>query len=152
MWELSKKIKRCMLRRGQKQIELNGPQTRSFIEFWKGMYQDEQPPHLTASPNAGTPPSKDKIRQLLKGMPNRKAPGPDGITAELIRQGGQTAEQMTIKLVEHIWSTAEIPQDLNMAHICLLPKGTSDLQDPSNHRPISLMNFWIKMIDKLINK
>ena len=50
-------------------------------------------------------------------MPNKKAPGPDGITAELIRQGGQITEQMTIKLIEHIWETADIPSEMNRAHI-----------------------------------
>ena len=84
-------------------------------------------------------------------MPDRKAPGPDGITAELIKKGGHPAEEMTTQLIQHIWETADIPQTMNSAYICLLPKGTTQLNDPANHRPISLMNIWTKMIDKLLN-
>ena len=108
-------------------------------------------PQLTASHTTGITPDRERIRQTIKDMPNKKAPGPDGITIELIRQGGQITEQMTTKLIEHIWETADIPSEMNRAHICLLPKGTTDLHDPSNHRPISLMNIWVKIIDKIIN-
>ena len=41
---------------------------------------------------------------------------------------------------------------MNQAHICLLPKGRQGLDDPSNYRPISLMNLWAKMLDKLLNQ
>ena len=41
---------------------------------------------------------------------------------------------------------------MNQAHICLLPKGHQGLDDPSNYRPISLMNLWAKMLDKLLNQ
>jgi len=41
---------------------------------------------------------------------------------------------------------------MNEAHICLLPKGRTGHEDPANYRPISLMNIWIKLIDKIINR
>ena len=46
-------------------------------------------------------------------MPNKKAPGPDNIAAELLKKGGKTTEEMTIALVQHIWHTKEIPTDLS---------------------------------------
>ena len=33
-------------------------------------------------------------------MPKKKAPGPDGITAELITAGGQPAKEMTDRLIK----------------------------------------------------
>jgi len=46
-------------------------------------------------------------------MPKRKAPGPDGLTAELITAGGLPAKEMTNRLIKEIWKTAEIPRKLN---------------------------------------
>ena len=46
-------------------------------------------------------------------MPKKKAPGPDGITAELITEGGQPAKEMTDRLIKNMWETAEIPRRLN---------------------------------------
>ena len=55
-------------------------------------------------------------------MANKKAPGPDNIATELLKKGGKIAEGMTIILVQHIWRTKEIPEELSRALICLIPK------------------------------
>ena len=86
---------------------------------------------------------------MLHALANKKAPGPDNISAELLKKGGKTAEEMTIPLVQHIWTTKEIPEDLSRALICLIPKKRGD-RSPQAQRPISLMNVWLKVIDKLI--
>ena len=63
---------------------------------------------------------------MLHALANKKAPGPDNISAELLKKGGKTAEEMTIALVQHIWMTKEIPEDLIRALICLIPKKGGD--------------------------
>ena len=50
-------------------------------------------------------------------MPRKKAPGPDGISSELIQAGQLTTQEMTIRLIQKIWETAEIPEKLNLANI-----------------------------------
>ena len=50
-------------------------------------------------------------------MPKKKAPGPDGVTAELIQAGGIPAQEMTANIIQKIWETADIPHKLNKAYI-----------------------------------
>ena len=95
-------------------------------------------------------PYYEEILQVIKRLPNEKAPGPDGITAELLKQGREAAVAMTVELVQHIWKTQDIPDDLAKASIILIPKDHSQQRNPEAQRPISLMNVWLKVIDKLI--
>ena len=59
---------------------------------------------------------------------------------------------MTANIIQKIWETADIPHKLNKAYIWLIPKGKEGLDKPQNHRPISLMNFWAKILDKILNR
>ena len=103
MWDLAKKIKRAMRRRGEKLIDLTGPQVQEFISFWKAMYQTPEPPILDKIQTQGPPPEKERILRTIQDMPKNKAPRPDGITAELIAAGGLPAKEMTVQLIQEIW-------------------------------------------------
>ena len=46
MWDKAKQIKRIMRRRGEKKVELSGPEIREFISFWRNMYQTPDKPDL----------------------------------------------------------------------------------------------------------
>jgi len=39
----------------------------------------------------------------------RKAPGPDGMTAELLKHGGIAGLEMTVRLVQLIWEQQIVP-------------------------------------------
>ena len=141
-----------MRRRGQQEFELNGKQVHQFITFWRGLYQTHTPPKLEKRDYEVKLPSEHQIKNLIKHMPSRKAPGPDWLTAELLKAGNKSAAEMTVKLVQTIWKTAEIPVELSKANIWLIPKGSSNADDPSSYRPITLMNIWAKIVDKLVNR
>jgi hypothetical protein len=85
-------------------------------------------------------------------MAKGKAPGPDGITADLIKNGGKPALEITIRLVQHLWRAQKMPQALSKAHIFLIPKDATKRKDPQAQRPISLTNFWLKVVDKVVQK
>ena len=57
---------------------------------------------------------------------------------------------MTVKMVQRMWLEQEVPSKLSRANICLLPKDPIRLDDPACYRPISLMNAWLKIVDKMI--
>ena len=49
------------------------------------------------------PPNATEIIYSLQRLKNKKAAGPDGITAELLTGAGQIAEKMTIVLIRRVW-------------------------------------------------
>ena len=83
-------------------------------------------------------------------MKNRKAAGPDGITAELLTGAGQIAEKMTIVLIRRVWSEGHVPQVMKHANIVLIPKTNLPTTLPEDQRPISLLNMWYKVLDRIV--
>jgi hypothetical protein len=92
--------------------------------------------------------SKAQVSALVKSLPKKKAPGPDGIKAEMYKYGGEHAINMLTTLLNAILEHGTIPKNMNMATICLIPKDKAKLADPSTYRPISLMNVALKVLDK----
>ena len=84
MWDKAKQIKRIMRRRGEKRVELSGPEIRECISFWRNMYQTPDTPDLYREESQGQPLDRQEIIRFTQAMPKKKAPGPDGVTAELI--------------------------------------------------------------------
>ena len=54
-------------------------------------------------------PSKKEIKDIVDHLPQRKAPGPDRMTAELLKYGARTTWEMTVKLVTLIWKQQNVP-------------------------------------------
>ena len=86
-------------------MELTGSDIREFLSFWQGLYQQHDLPALSHQVTEGETPTKEEIVKVLHSLPNKKAPGPDGIAAELLKKGGSTTIEMTTALVKHIWTT-----------------------------------------------
>jgi hypothetical protein len=93
---------------------------RNFIRYWSDMY--EGPQLQTNEDQVDTRLTRQEIHQLVRGLPNKKAPGPDTIAAELFKYGGLVATKMLKTLLNAILSTGSIPESMNKATICLLPK------------------------------
>jgi hypothetical protein len=87
---------------------------------------------------------------MMKTLRFGKAAGPDGMTAELLKHGGEPAAQMTVRLIQTIWRTQQVPVDMAAALIYLIPKDRRRIKNPELQRPISLINIWLKLLDKLL--
>lgn len=57
---------------------------------------------------------------------------------------------MTVKLIQRIWQEGRVPAAMKQANIILLPKTTPPSMNPAEHRPISLLNMWYKVLDNII--
>jgi len=76
----------------------------------------------------------------IKKLKNNRAPGADGITAELIKQGGIEFKNRLYRLILRIWADEELPYEWTFGIICpILKKG--DPMACSNYRGILLLNM-----------
>ena len=96
--------------------------------------------------------SLDDVRQALRTLDPRKAPGCDGLPTRLIVM---VAEEIA-PCVHHIFTlslrTANLPPDWKSAIAIPVYKERGSRQQASNYRPISLLSVLSKCLEKVVFK
>ena len=93
-----------------------------------------------------------ELEEALKKMKQKKAPGPDGITNEMLKHLGPGAKRTLLRIYNQSWSTGIVPTIWKEAVIRPIPKKGKDKRDPSSYRPISLLSCVGKLLERIINK
>ena len=84
--------------------------------------------------------------EALKKMKQKKAPGPDGITNEMLKHLGPEAKRTLLRIYNQSWLTGTVPTIWKEAVIRPIPKEGKDKRDPSSYCPISLLNCVGKLL------
>lgn len=93
--------------------------------------------------------SVEEVRKAIRDSPTGKAPGPDGLPAELWKTLPEISAPMTDMFNEWL-SKGEIPRDVKTGTITLLFK-KGDPTCIKNYRPITLLNTTLKILTKVLN-
>ena len=112
----------------------------------KGRFPPENPSQT--NPNSQAPDEKEIIKQIKK-LKNNKAPGEDGITAELLKAAGPKTIKEITEIIQQIWQTEQIPDDWKHALIHPLHK-KGDKTDVNNYRGISLLPVTYKILSQCL--
>jgi hypothetical protein len=123
---------------------------KRWVEYFGEVYgigeeetlQTEEEESLTTG-ECEEPPRKEEIKEIIKRFKNNKAPGENGITAEMLKVGGQNLEENIVKLINKAWDEETIPQRWKETLICPLHK-KADRSKCENYRGIALMDLYIK--------
>ena len=92
-------------------------------------------------------PSRGEIKAVSQ-MNNNKAPGIDGITAEILKNGSEKMFDLLEQIIQSVWES-EVPQDWRDAIVVsLYKKGLKS--DCSNFRGISLLSILEKLFSRII--
>lgn len=90
-----------------------------------------------------------EISMALKQLKNNKAPGEDGITAELLKAGGKPVLKALQRLFNSVIHEGLTPQAWNRGVVVLFfKKGDNALL--KNYRPISLLSHVYKLFSRVI--
>src|SRR5205807_6036869 len=95
--------------------------------------------------------SEGELISVLRKLPNRKAPGPDRIPNEALKELKEKIAPGMAKAISWIFRNGEMPTSLKESTTVVLRKEKKkDYTLPSSYRPIALENTIAKVIEKII--
>ncbi|XP_027118292.2 uncharacterized protein [Coffea arabica] len=109
------------------------------------------PPKVSGEDNAKLEevPSIEEVHRVLRSMDEESAAGPDGFTGKFFTFAWQVIAQDVYKAVLSFFCGAELPRFITSTSIVLIPK-VQNPQDFSQFRPISLCNFFNKLLSRIL--
>jgi len=95
------------------------------------------------------PPNVDEVRRAVNQMASSKAPGVDGLPADVFKAGSQNLTMLT-HLFQNIWNKRSVPQEFRDALIVHIFKRKGDRSVCDDHRGISLLSIPGKIPGQVI--
>ena len=120
----------------------------------KQQVHDEIKNHQTDqdSPECMNCPFNTKeLEEALKTLQNKKSPGPDKITNEMLAHLGTNAKFKLLGICNNSWKAGHVPQSWREAHMVPIHKKGNDRANTDSYRPISLTSCVGKLMERLIN-
>lgn len=91
-----------------------------------------------------------EVHQAIKNLRSRGAPGEDGITNKCLKNLPVNALNILTSIFNFSLKFNHIPYNYKNATIIMIPKPMKDGLNPSNYRPISLLNTLSKLLERII--
>ena len=95
--------------------------------------------------------TKKELKQALRKIKLKKAPGPDKIHGEMLKRLGAKGKDVLLRLINSTWKKGQVPRAWKTAHIMPIPKKGKDHKLASSFRPISLTSCVGKVAERMIN-
>ena len=94
-------------------------------------------------------PNMDEMARAIAGLKDGKAPGGDGIPAEVWKHGGENLSNRLHQLITKAWEEGSVPQAWKDASIVTIYK-KGDRTDCGNYRGISLLSIAGKIFARIL--
>ena len=96
------------------------------------------------------PPSFDEVQTAVRKTNSHKAPGIDGLPAEVYKYGGDQLLEKLTSLFTLCWSKGEVPGDLRDAVIVSLYKNKGEKSDCSSYKGVTLLSTAGKILARVL--
>ena len=96
-----------------------------------------------------SPITRREVEHVLRGMPEKKSLGPDGITTEMLVVAGEIGILELTELSNMIHNQGSFPNELNKSIFITLPKVNGTIKC-EKHRTISLMSHVTKLLLRIV--
>lgn len=128
--------------------------TDGILDRWADFYADLYDSDTAGKTNYPEPDTIplvtfNELQHAIKQLKSNKAPGPDGLAAEMFKHGGEALQRYLMHLINMIITKRETPSQLQLSEIITLFK-KGDRNDCKNYRPISLLSHLYKLIMQII--
>nr|WP_253308721.1 reverse transcriptase family protein [Rickettsia endosymbiont of Ceutorhynchus assimilis] len=91
-----------------------------------------------------------EMTRIIRRLPSEKAPGPDGIPYRALKNLPRKVIVQLVQITNAILKLQHFPFQWKKALVVMIPKPGKNLTLPSSYRPISLLNSFAKLVEKLI--
>ena len=118
-------------------------------EYIGELYDDQRPEIASKEQAEGPSILEQEVIKALKHMKAGKAPGADGVTTEMFEALGSFGTLRLTNLLNKIYDTGNIPEDMSKSIFIALPKKTR-ATECEDHRTISLMSHTTKILLRII--
>ena len=95
--------------------------------------------------------TRENLQATVGDFKNNKTPGPDGLPVEFYKVFFPEIYDILLDIFNDVILNNNKPSSMQCAVTVLLPKG-GDRRQPSNYRPITLLNTDYKILAKYLNK
>ncbi|MBW0486188.1 hypothetical protein O181_025903, partial [Austropuccinia psidii MF-1] len=120
---------------------------QSLADLWDIPCQ--RPPRL---PPEFPPVTEEEVMRTISSLPNRKAPGPDGIPNELIKIAKTLLTPPLTCIFNMCLRQGLFPTHWKNSCTAIIRKAAKDdYTNPNAYRPIALLNTLGKLFEKIIN-
>ena len=137
-------------------IEKEAEKLQRWKEHFESVLNRPDPPHLSDIQPADTdldictdPPRLEEVTATIKAMKSGKAPGADGVTAEMLEADVNVTAPILNEIFKQIWEEGRIPEAWKTGLIFKLPK-KGDLGDCNNWRGITLLSLTSKVFNRIV--
>ena len=96
------------------------------------------------------PFTSTKIEAVIKNLPKNKSPGPNSFTGEFYPTLRKELIPSLLKLFQKIEEEGTLPNSFYEATITLIPKADKGNTNKENYRPISLMNMYAQIFNRIL--
>ena len=92
-----------------------------------------------------------ELETVLKSLNPKKAPGPDGLTADICSAAIRNSMETFLAIANKCLSLHHFPNQWKIAHVVIIRKpGKEDYTHPKSYRPIGLLSVLGKIVEKLL--
>ena len=96
-------------------------------------------------------PTLQEVKTAVESLKCGKAPGPDGIPAEVFKYGGEDLLYRLVDLMRGCWRSGGVPQQWLKATITTIYKRKGEKSECSNYRGLSLLDVAGKILAKIMS-
>ena len=98
--------------------------------------------------------TREEVSKAITRLRGGKAPGVDGISAEMLKYGGDAVVEWMLLISSLAWDQGVVPEDYGNAIIVPLYKGKGSRQECGNYSGTSLLTLSVpgKVYGRVLNR